>query len=385
MSNITSKSPAGAGIVETKYAKFERPGLELESGARLEPLSIAYETYGTLNSEKTNAIAIFHALSGDAHVAGIHSETDPKPGWWDFMIGPGKPFDTSRYFVVCANIIGGCKGSTGPSSINPATGKPYGLEFPIITVRDMIRAHALILDYLDIKKPLCVVGGSMGGMQVLQWVVDYPDRAACAISLATTPRLSAQGIAFNEVGRRAIMTDPKWHGGNYAAGEGPDIGLSIARMIGHITYLSEEALQMKFGRRLQNADRLGYSFRTEFQVESYLHHQGLTFTRRFDANSYLYITKAMDYFDLPGQFDGSLVRAFSKTKSKILVVSFTSDWLYPPSESQSIVRALQANGIEVAYSNMESPHGHDSFLLDIPGFRELIGGYLDGVAKEAIG
>jgi len=370
------------GIVETRYAHFEQPGLELESGAVLKPLTIAYETYGELNSDRTNAVVVFHALSGDAHVAGIHSESDPKPGWWDFMVGPGS---TDRYCVVCANIIGGCKGSTGPSSINPDTNKPYGLDFPVITVRDMIRGHARLLDRLGIEKPLCVVGGSMGGMKALQWATDYPNRAECAIAIATTSRLTAQGIAFNEVGRRAIMTDPKWQGGNYTTGEGPDVGLSIARMIGHITYLSEEALQMKFGRRLQSADKLGYSFRTEFQVESYLRHQGLTFTRRFDANSYLYITKAMDYFDLQAEYGGSLVRAFENVKCRFLVISFTSDWLYPPAESQAIVKALQANGVEVAYSNMESPHGHDSFLLDIPGFRELVDGYLDGVADEVIG
>jgi len=373
------------GIVETGYAHFEQPGLEIESGAVLKPLTIAYETYGELNSDHTNAVVVFHALSGDAHVAGIHSESDPKPGWWDFMVGPGRPFDTDRYCVVCANVIGGCKGSTGPSSINPDTNKPYGLDFPVITVRDMLRGHARILDHLGIEKPLCVVGGSLGGMKVLQWATDYPNRAECAIAIATTPRLTAQSIAFNEVGRRAIMTDPKWLGGNYAPGEGPDVGLSIARMIGHITYLSEEALQMKFGRRLQSADKLGYSFRTEFQVESYLRHQGLTFTRRFDANSYLYITKAMDYFDLPAEYGGSLVRAFENVKCRFLVISFTSDWLYPPAESQAIVKALQANGVEVAYSNMESPHGHDSFLLDIPGFQELVDGYLDGVANEVIG
>jgi len=372
------------GVVETQYEHFGR-GLELESGAILEPITIAYETYGKLNADRSNAIVIFHALSGDAHVAGIHSESDAKPGWWDFMVGSGRPFNTDRFFVLCANIIGGCKGSTGPSSINPRKGKPYGLDFPVITIRDMIRAHALLLDILGIERPLCVVGGSMGGMQVLQWAVDYPHRTVVAMPIAATSRLSAQGIAFNEVGRRAIMTDPKWRGGNYSPGDGPDVGLGIARMIGHITYLSEKALQTKFGRRLQNSDRLGYDFRTEFQVESYLHHQGLTFTRRFDANSYLYITKAMDYFDLVAEFDGSLVRAFEKVRGRFLVISFTSDWLYPPPESQAIVKALQANGIEVAYCNMDSPHGHDSFLLDVPGFPELVGGYLSGVADEVIG
>ena len=376
---------AGVGIVETQYARFDAEPLGLESGASLRPFEIAYETYGKLNQDRSNAVLIFHALSGDAHVAGFHSESYLKPGWWDFMVGPGRPFDTDRYFMICANVIGGCKGSTGPGSINPKTGKSYGLEFPIITIRDMVRGHARLLDKLGVERPLCAVGGSMGGMQALQWAVDYPERAAGVIVLASTSRLSAQGIAFNEVGRRAIMTDPKWKGGDYSEDDGPDVGLSIARMVGHITYLSEEALQMKFGRRLQNADKLGYDFRTEFQVESYLRHQGLTFTRRFDANTYLYITKAMDYFDLPGQFGGSLVPAFKKVKSKFLVVSFTSDWLYPPSESRTVVKALQANGVETAYLNMESPHGHDSFLLDIPGFRQLVAGYLDGVAREVIG
>jgi len=385
LGEVEAKTYSGVGLVETRYAHFEEPGLQLESGAILEPFTIAYETYGRLNPERTNAVVIFHALSGDAHVAGVHDASDPKPGWWDFMVGPGRPFDTDRYYVVCANVIGGCKGSTGPSSTNPATGRRYNLDFPIITVRDMCRGHARLLDYLGIEKPLCVVGGSLGGMQVLQWVVDYPDRAVCAIPIAATARLSAQGIAFNEVGRRAIMTDPKWRGGNYPEGEGPEVGLGIARMVAHITYLSEEALQTKFGRRLKDAEKYGYSFRTEFQVESYLHHQGSKFTKRFDANTYLYITKAMDYFDLPYEFGGSLVKAFRNVGSRFLVISFTSDWLYPPSESQAVVKALQANGTGVAYANMESPHGHDSFLLDIPGFREMIDGFLDGTAREVLG
>lgn len=373
----------GVGIVETKYVTFDKPGeeLKLESGEVLFPLTIAYETYGTLNKEKTNTIFIFHALSGDAHVAGKHSEDDPKVGWWDSMVGRGRPFDTDKFFVVCANVIGGCKGSTGPSSINPATGEPYGLDFPIITIKDMVNAHARLLDYLGIEKVFCVVGGSMGGMQVLQWAVDYPDRAVCAIPIATTARLSAQGIAFNEVGRQAIMSDPKWNGGKYKNGNGPDTGLAIARMIGHITYLSEKSLQEKFGRRLQ-VEKRGYSFQTEFQIESYLHHKGQAFTRRFDANSYLYITKAMDYFDIAEKTGGDLVKAFAPVKSRFLVVSFTSDWLYPSEESRAIVKALKTVGADVAYCDMDAPYGHDSFLLDVPAFKELIRGYLQGVWRE---
>jgi len=300
------------------------------------------------------------------------------------MVGPGRPFDTDKFYMVCANVIGGCKGSTGPSAINPASGKPFGLDFPIITIRDMVKGHAQLLDYLGIEKALCVVGGSMGGMQVLQWAVDYPERAVCAIPIACSARLSAQGIAFNEVGRRAITSDPKWNGGKYVNGDGPDVGLALARMIGHITYLSEESLQSKFGRRLK-VEKLGYSFQTEFQVESYLHHQGLAFTKRFDANTYLYITKAMDYFDLTEAHGGSLIKALSGVKSRFLVISFTSDWLYPSAESRHIVKALQAVGAEVAYCDMDSPFGHDSFLLDVPGFTDLIGGYLQDVWREVNG
>lgn len=386
-SNATEALVEGVGIVETKYLTFNRPGRELclESGEKLHPFTLAYETYGKLNAHKTNTILVFHALSGDAHVAGKNSADDPKSGWWDFIVGPGRPFDTDKFFVVCANVIGGCKGSTGPSTINPLTGKAFGLDFPIITIKDMVKAHAQLMDYLGIEKVLCVVGGSMGGMQALQWAVDYPERAVCAIPIACAARLSAQGIAFNEVGRRAITSDPKWRGGTYTNGDGPDIGLALARMIGHITYLSEESLQQRFGRRLQ-VEKLGYSFQAEFQVESYLHHKGLAFTKRFDANTYLYITKAMDYFDLTGgHHGGSLVKALSGVKSRFLVISFTSDWLYPSAESRNIVKALQAVGAEVAYCDMDSPYGHDSFLLDIPGFADLIKGYLQGIWREVYG
>jgi homoserine O-acetyltransferase len=361
-----------AGTVTTNYYHHPSP-LVLDSGVTLPSLVIAYETYGKLNREKSNAILICHALSGDAHAAGFH-EGDQKPGWWDTLIGPGKAFDTDRYYVICSNVIGGCKGSTGPSSINPATGKPYGITFPVITIRDMVNLQALLIDHLGIDRLFAAAGGSMGGMQVLQWAVTWPERIEKAIVIASTAYSTPQQIAFNEVGRKAIISDPDWKHGDYYGTSVPVHGLALARMIGHITYLSDASMHARFGRALQGRDRVGFDFSTEFQVESYLHHQGDTFTRRFDANSYLYITKAIDYFDLAQ--GGSLADALSGVKASFLVISVSSDWLYPPYQSQEIVAALTANDREVHYCEISSNYGHDAFLLESGQITYLIGRFL---------
>jgi len=337
--------------------------MPLDSGAKLGPITLAYETYGQLDHARRNAILICHALSGDAHVAGYQSPNDRKPGWWDALVGPGKAFDTRRYFVICPNCIGGCKGSTGPSSINPATGRRYGRSFPVITIADMVRAQKALVDHLGIERLLTVVGGSMGGMQVLEWAATYPDAIWSAIPIASTPRLSAQGIAFNVVGRQAIIDDPNFRNGDYYDGQPPNRGLAIARMLGHITYLSDESMHKKFGRQLRERDNYSYEFDTDFEVESYLQHQGQSFTERFDANSYLYITRAMDYFDLAGRY-GSLVAAFGRTKARFLILAFTSDWLYPPYQSKEVVSALRANRGHFAYCEIPSTYGHDAFLLE---------------------
>jgi len=353
------------GIVETKYFTFAEPPNEmlLESGEKLGPVTIAYETYGELNFSADNAILITHALSGDAHVAGFHSKNDRKGGWWDFMVGPGRPFDTNKYFVICSNVIGGCKGSTGPTSVNPKTGKPYNLSFPVVTIGDMVKAQKELVLHLGVKKLLTVVGGSMGGMQVLEWAIKYPDMVATALPVATTSRLNAQGIAFDEVGRQAIYADAHWQKGNYSENElVPAQGLSVARMLAHITYLSEESMHEKFGRRLREKERYGFDFSTDFEVESYLRYQGESFIKRFDANTYLYITKAMDYFDLCRDF-GSLENAFKDVRAKFLVLSFSSDWLFPTAHSKEIVRALMVNRKDVTFCEIPSPYGHDAFLL----------------------
>jgi len=379
---IRTISEAGSvGIVRTQYFHFAEPPNEmpLESGQKLGPITLAYETYGQLNKRRDNAILILHALSGDAHVAGKHSPTDKKSGWWDMMVGPGKAFDTEKYFVICSNIIGGCKGSTGPSSINPRTGKPYALSFPAITVKDMVRAQKHLIDHLGIEKIFSMAGGSLGGMQVLQWAIDYPDRVRSAICIAATSRLSAQAIAFNEVGRQAIMSDPNWNGGNYYGKAIPATGLALARMIGHITYRSEESLREKFDRRLQDKEKFSFDFSREFQVESYLHYKGESFVKRFDANSYLYITRAMDYFDLTAEF-GSLKKAFANVKSKFAVISFSSDWLFPTSESKEIVRALRSNNMNVTFCEIRSPHGHDAFLLEEKELTYLIKNFLSNIS-----
>jgi len=356
----------GVGIVEKRFFTFADPPneLELESGERLGPITLAYETYGELNADRSNAILIFHALSGDSHCAGLYTPEDPKPGWWDVMVGPGKGVDTDRFFVICANVIGGCMGSTGPSSIDPKTKKPYGLSFPVISIRDMVAAQHRLIDHLEIDVLHGVIGGSMGGMQALQWTLDYPDRAKSAALLATTARLSPQGIAFDQVGRQAIITDADFNGGDYYDTRPPERGLAVARMIGHITYLSDEAMHEKCGRRLRKKDGgYAYNFDVEFEVESYLEHQGVSFNRRFDANSYLYITKAINYFN-PGASHATLTEAFRGVTSKFLVVSFTSDWLYPSYQSKEMARALMAAGAPVSFLELDTPHGHDSFLLE---------------------
>ena len=358
----------------------ERP-LILDSGKQLSPFTIAYMTHGTLNPERSNAILICHALSGDQYVASTHPVTG-KPGWWDLCVGPGKPIDTDRFFVVCANVVGGCMGTTGPSEIDPATGKPYGLDFPIVTIRDMVRAQAMLLDSLGIDQVLCVIGGSMGGMQVLQWVSSFPDRVYSAMPIATAARHSAQNIAFHEVGRQAIMADPEWHGGAYAlAGTKPSKGLAVARMAAHITYLSEAALQRKFGRSLQDREALSFGFDADFKIESYLRHQGMTFVDRFDANSYLYITRAMDYFDLAADYGGVLAEAFRDAKTRFCLVSFTSDWLFPTTENKRVAHALNAAGANVSFVEIESDRGHDAFLLEEPELFDTIRGFLNAAAS----
>ena len=371
---------ASVGIVKTKSLTFAQPPerLALESGASLGPITLAYETYGKLNEERSNAILVFHALSGDAHVAGYHRRDDQKPGWWDIAVGPGKAFDTSRYFVICANVIGGCRGSTGPSSIDPETKTPYGSRFPLITVKDMVDAQVRLLDHLSIRQLLAAVGGSMGGFQALQFAVSYPDRCKLVVPIATAGRQSAQNIAFNEIGRQAIIADPRWRNGDYYDSEPPVDGLSIARMVGHVTYLSDENLKRKFGRRTKDGPCAngGVSFaQPHFEVESYLRHKGNAFTKRFDANSYLYITRAIDLFDLAPDCD-SLEPAFRGCRSRFLVLSFSSDWLYPPYQSEELVEAIRANGLAVQYHKIESTYGHDAFLIEADKIEDTISKFL---------
>ncbi|MHB1458832.1 MAG: homoserine O-acetyltransferase MetX [Armatimonadota bacterium] len=365
------------GIVETKYFTFAEPPNEmlLECGRKFGPITLAYETYGKLSKAKDNAILIEHTLTSDAHAAGYNSKDEERPGWWDDMIGPGKAFDTDKYFVICINVIGGCKGSTGPSTINPATERPYGLSFPVVTIRDMVDTQKALIDHLGIERLLCVAGGSMGGMKVLQWTVAYPDMVRLAVNIATTSRLSAQAIAFDEVGRQAIMSDPDWMNGDYYGKSIPHRGLSIARMIAHITYLSDKSMHQKFGRKLQNKAEYGYEFVTDFQVESYLRYKGDSFVKRFDANTYLYITKAMDYFDLSQPY-GSLKKAFAGAKSKFLIVSLSSDWLFPSYQSKEIVSALRANNIDTIFTEIQSDKGHDGFLLEYEQLTSLVSNFL---------
>ncbi len=349
--------------------------LHLESGARLARVEVGYETYGTLDPDSGNAILICHALTGNQHVAGADPRTG-RPGWWERMVGPGKPIDPARHFIVAANVLGGCSGSSGPASIDPATGRPYGMTFPVITVRDMVRAQAALLDHLGVATLAAVVGGSMGGMQALDWAVAYPQRVRAVVAIATAARHSAQNIAYHEVGRQAIMADPNWRGGDYRIDAPPVAGLAVARMAAHITYLSEAGLTAKFGRRLQDRDAVSFGFDADFQVESYLRHQGLSFVERFDANSYLYITRATDYFDLAAPHDGRLAAAFANTATRFAIVAFDSDWLYPTAEARRIVRALNAANARVSFVELVSPHGHDAFLLDSPDLNRVVDGFL---------
>lgn len=352
------------------------PGpLSLDGGGALAPVELAYESYGTLNAARDNAILICHALTGDQHVASPHPITG-KPGWWTRMVGPGKPIDTGRFCVIAANAIGGCMGSSGPETLAP-DGRPWGMRFPVITISDMARSQAMLMDHLGIDRLHAVVGGSMGGMQALAWAAHFPDRVGAALVIASTARHSAQNIAFHEVGRQAIMADPHWRGGDYYGdGNTPDAGLAVARMAAHITYLSEQGLQEKFGRRLQEREAKSFGFDADFQVESYLRHQGLSFTDRFDANSYLYITRAIDYFDLAEEFGGHLANAFAGTRTRFCLISFDTDWLYPTAESKAIAHALNAAGAAVSCVELSSPFGHDAFFLDLPALDRVVTGFL---------
>lgn len=373
---------SGVGFVQTQLATlFEPPhSLKLAGGGELGPIQVAYETYGELTPAKDNAIFICHALTGDAHAAGYYEQDDEKakPGWWDDLIGPGRALDTNKYYVICANVLGGCQGTTGPESKNPETDHSYRLDFPFITVGDIVEVHSALTKHLGIDQLLAVIGGSLGGMQVLDWAARFPDQIRGAICLATAAQLSAQGIAFNAVGRRAIKTDPEYKEGKYEKGAGPRYGLALARMIAHITYLSDQSIEMKFGRRLQDQDTFQYEMlpEVEFQVESYLHYQGKRFVERFDANSYLYLTKAMDYFDLASQY-GSLTKALGKTDARFLIASYDSDWLFTTTQSKEIVRALIECGKHVSFIELKSPFGHDSFLIEIKQLQKMITPFLE--------
>ncbi|AXS38847.1 homoserine O-acetyltransferase [Breoghania sp. L-A4] len=355
--------------------------LPLDAGIAFAPWQIAYQTYGTLNDDKSNAVLVCHALTGDQYVASTNPVSG-KPGWWSLMVGPGKPVDTDHFFVICANVVGGCMGTTGPASMNPDTGAPYALDLPLVTIGDSVRAQAMLLDALGIDTLFCVIGGSMGGMQVLQWAVSYPERVFSAVPIASGARHSSQNIAFHEVGRQAVMADPDWCGGAYLNhGTRPSKGLAVARMAAHITYMSDESLHSKFGRTLQNREHVTFGFDADFQIESYLRHQGMSFVDRFDANSYLYVTRAMDYFDLAGDHGGVLAHAFKDTRTRFCVASFTTDWLFPTSESRAVVHALNAAAANVSFVEIESDRGHDAFLLDEPELFKTIRGFLTGAAR----
>jgi homoserine O-acetyltransferase len=362
------------GAVSIKYFTFAEPPREmpLEFGGALGPVTLAYETYGELNSDKSNAVLVVHALSADAHAAGYH-EGEKDPGWWDAMIGPGKAFDTEKYFVICSNVIGGCQGSTGPYSVNPDSGRPYALNFPGITIADMVRAQRHLIDHLGIKRLLCVAGGSMGGMQVLQWVAAYPEMVRSAIPIATTTKHSPQQIAFNEVVRQSIMADPSWRDGDYYDYGQPERGLALARMIGHITFMSDKSMEEKFSRRRKNAN-FAFKFAADFEVEGYLRYKGDSFVKRFDANSYLYLTKALDYFDLSG---GKLIPEEATVETRFLVISFKSDWLYPSHQSQDIVRQLKTRHVDATYCELRSTYGHDAFLVELEEMKELVRHFID--------
>lgn len=356
------------------------PGpLALDGGGVLAPVELAYETYGELAPDRSNALLICHALTGDQHVASTHPRTG-KPGWWTRMVGEGRPIDPARHFIICANVLGSCMGSSGPASLDPATGQAYAMRFPVITIRDMVRAQAMLLDHLGVDCLAAVVGGSMGGMQALSWAATYPDRVRAAVVIASTARHTAQNIAFHEVGRQAVMADPNWRGGEYYNAEPPASGLAVARMAAHITYLSEAGLTEKFGRKLQARANKSFGFDADFQVESYLRHQGLSFVDRFDANSYLYITRAMDYFDLAEEHGGRLAHAFRGTRTRFCLVSFDTDWLYPTLESRNVVHALNAAGAAASFVELSSPFGHDAFLLESPELNRVVDGFLRAAA-----
>lgn len=380
MTGVINSEVNDDGFGETVILCEDDP-LCLSSGEELSPIRIAYKSWGLLNDDKSNAIMICHALTGDQYARGINPITS-KEGWWPRMIGPGLAVDTDKYFVICPNVLGSCSGSSGPKEINPKTGEPYGLDFPVITIADMVGAQINLLNHLGIDKLFSVIGGSMGGMQVLQWATSHKDRLRTAIPIGSSWRHSAQNIAFHEVGRQAIMADPNWQGGRYYQTEHrPHAGLSVARMAAHITYMSEASLTAKFGRNLQDRDKLAFGFDADFQVESYLRHQGISFVDRFDANSYLYITRAMDYYDISEEFNGSLTKAFENTPVKFCIMSFTSDWLYPTEESREIVRALNAVGAQVSFVEIDMDKGHDSFLLDCPDMFKIISGFLKAEAQ----
>ncbi|WP_185983723.1 homoserine O-acetyltransferase MetX [Aureimonas mangrovi] len=355
--------------------------LRLDSGYTLSPFEIAYETYGELNADKSNAVYVCHALTGDQYVASRHPVTG-KPGWWSSIVGPGKPVDTDRFFVICSNVIGSCMGSTGPASIDPQSGKPYAIDLPVLTIADMVRAQTMLVDRFGIDQLFAVIGGSMGGMQVLQWASAHAERVFAALPVATGARHSSQNIAFHEVGRQAVMADPDWRGGRYIeAGVRPHKGLAVARMAAHVTYLSEAALHRKFGRNLQDRDQLGFGFDADFQIESYLRHQGTSFVDRFDANAYLYLTRAMDYFDIAAEHGGRLAEAFRGTTTRFCLVSFSSDWLFPTEESRAVVHALNAAAASVSFVEIETDKGHDAFLLDEPQFFGAIKGFIASAAR----
>jgi len=376
-------NPYDDGFPTLKAILASDMAMQLDCGAELSEFSMAYQTYGTLNDDKTNAILVTHALTGDQFVSGINPITQ-KAGWWSLMVGPGRPIDTDRYFVICSNVLGGCMGTIGPASINPETGEAWGLDFPMITIADMVRAQALLLDHLKIDRLFAVIGGSMGGMQALEWAAVYPERLFACVPLATAAQHSAQNIAFYEVGRQAIMADPDWCKGRYLAeGKLPRSGVAVARMAAHITYMSESALTQKFGRRLQDRENITFGFEADFQIESYLRYQGSTFVERFDANSYLYVTRAMDYFDLAEQHgNGLLAEAFKGTEVRFCVISFSSDWHYLPEENRVIVRGLTGAAANVSYVDVVSDSGHDAFLLDEPEFTRVLDGFLEGAARK---
>lgn len=388
MTEEANNNTSSVGVVEKKFftCSEEPKKLVLESGAALGPITIAYETYGTLSEKKDNAILVNHAFSGDAHVAGRYSnDMDEKPGWWDFLIGPGKGINTDKYFVICANILGSCNGTTGPGSVDPKTNNPYALDFPLVTIGDMVETQKLLIDHFGISKLVAVIGGSVGGMQTLEWAIRYPEMVQAVVPVATTMRHSALAIAFNEIARQAIMSDPNWNQGEYYGKAGPDMGLAVARMVGHVTYLSDDAMRRKFGRRLQGKDAFSFGFDVDFQVESYLRYQGNKFVQRFDANSLLYITKAADYFDIVDRVKESgpaVSTEATRHNHKYLVISYSSDWLYPTYQAKELVKALKRSGRNVSFCEIESDCGHDAFLIPDDRLSNLLSGFLEGVKSK---